>query len=102
MAFAEFVIVRTGALEDKLTEHYRRTQFVLSASSIGFGLSALFLLYLLSRASVRYLAQRQEAAVQQDRLESIVGSSGAPIFLLDRDLLLVLGNHEFRSWAPAP
>ena len=100
VVFAEFVIVRTGALEDKLAEHYRRTQFVLSASSIGFGLSALFLLYLLSRASVQYLAQRQEAAVQQDRLESIVGSSGAPIFLLDRDLLLVLGNHEFRKLGP--
>jgi diguanylate cyclase (GGDEF)-like protein len=82
--------------------HYRRTLFVLAASSIGFGLSALFLLYLLGRASVRYLAQWHQAAVQQARLESIVGSSGAPIFLLDRDLRLVLGNREFRKLALDP
>jgi diguanylate cyclase (GGDEF)-like protein len=102
VALAEFVILRTGALEDELAENYRRSLFVLSASSIGFGLSALFLLYLLGRASVRHFAQWHEAAVQHDRLESIVGSSGAPIFLLDRDLRLVLGNSEFRKLASDP
>lgn len=91
----EYVLGRTGELENELVQDYRRAMLVLAASAIGFALSALVLLYLVGRASVQHFAKWQDAALQHARLDSIVGSSGAPILVVDRDSRIVLGNREF-------
>jgi diguanylate cyclase (GGDEF)-like protein/PAS domain S-box-containing protein len=91
----EYVLERTGELENELAQDYRRATLVLAASATGFILAALVLLYLVGRASVQHFSKWQDAALQHARLDSIVGSNGAPILVVDPDLQIVLGNREF-------
>src|SRR5262245_7084338 len=93
----EYVLARTGELENELAQDYRRAMLVLAVSTTGFVLAALVLLYLVSRASVQHFSKWQDATLQHARLDSIVGSSGAPIVVVDPDLQIVLGNREFYS-----
>jgi diguanylate cyclase (GGDEF)-like protein len=96
-SFVDYVLTHSGAFEDELEGRYRDALAVLVASVLGFAVSTAALLFVVVRASSRYVAKWREATLQHAQLESVVGSSGAPILLVDRDLRMVLANREFRK-----
>jgi diguanylate cyclase (GGDEF)-like protein len=95
-------ILGASVFPNDLAERHDWAPYGLIAAAFTSALGALALAYFVRGTSARYDAERQEAARQGTQLNSIIGSSGATLLLVDRNLVAVLSNREFRNLGLPP